>query len=235
MPITNTAPVPVPDDPASMPHDEMLDPGGQPHPHCRPYHDWLQHQPPEVLAAKRAEADAIFHRVGITFTVYGEDSGTERLIPFDIIPRTIPRAEWQRLEAGLKQRVRTLNAFLRDIYHGQEILEAGIIPREHIINNAQYRPEMRGIDVPGDIYAHIAGVDIVRADDGSFRVLEDNLRVPSGVSYMLENRRMMMRLFPELFAQQSIEPVAHYPAPSCCWRTCAVWRRVPFPTRRWCC
>ncbi|HTY49892.1 MAG TPA: circularly permuted type 2 ATP-grasp protein, partial [Steroidobacteraceae bacterium] len=128
-----------------------------------------------------------------------------------IVPRIIPREEWRTLEAGLKQRVRALNAFINDIYHGQEILKAGVVPAEHILCNAQYRPEMQGIDVPGGIYAHIAGIDVVRAGDGAFHVLEDNLRVPSGVSYMLENRKMMMRLFPELFAQQSIEPVSHYP------------------------
>ena len=115
------------------------------------------------------------------------------------------------LERGLKQRVQALNLFLHDIYHEQSILKAGVIPAEHVLGNAQYRPEMQGIDVPGGIYAHIAGVDIVRAGEGEYYVLEDNLRVPSGVSYMLENRKMMMRLFPELFATQSIEPVEHYP------------------------
>ena len=192
-------------------YDEMLDAQQVPRPHCRPYQAWLAAQSPQVLQAKRAEADAIFHRVGITFAVYGEGGDTERLIPFDIIPRIIPPQEWRTLEAGLKQRVRALNAFIHDVYHEQNILKAGVVPAEHILCNAQYRPEMQGIDVPGGTYAHIAGVDVVRSHDGSYRVLEDNLRVPSGVSYMIENRRMMMRLFPELFAQQSIEPVGHYP------------------------
>src|SRR6266853_1366663 len=160
---------------------------------------------------KRADADLIFHRVGITFAVYGDDQGTERLIPFDIIPRIIPAAEWKRLEAGLRQRVKALNRFIHDIYHGQSIVRAGVIPPEHIFCNAQYRPEMQGVDVAGDIYTHVAGIDVVRADDGEFYVLEDNLRVPSGVSYMLENRKMMMRLFPELFARNKVAPVAHYP------------------------
>ncbi len=195
----------------AQPYDEMLDANQAPRPHCRPYQNWFGAQSAEVLTAKRAEADAIFHRVGITFAVYGEGGDTERLIPFDIIPRIIPQQEWRILETGLKQRVRTLNAFIHDIYHDQNILKAGVVPAEHILCNAQYRPEMQGIDVPGGIYAHIAGVDVVRSHDGSYRVLEDNLRVPSGVSYMIENRRMMMRLFPELFAQQSIEPVGHYP------------------------
>jgi uncharacterized circularly permuted ATP-grasp superfamily protein len=179
--------------------------------HYQRYSKWLADQLPERLAQKRAEADALFHRVGITFAVYGQEEGTERLIPFDIVPRVLPREEWIRLETGLKQRVRTLNAFIHDIYHDQEILKAGVIPMEQVLCNSQYRPEMQGVDVPGGIYAHIAGIDIVRDDAGEFKVLEDNLRVPSGVSYMLENRKMMMRLFPELFAAHRVAPVDHYP------------------------
>jgi uncharacterized circularly permuted ATP-grasp superfamily protein len=189
----------------------MLDAAGLPRPHCRHYCSWLDEQPAERLAQKRTEADALFHRVGITFAVYGENAGTERLIPFDIVPRILPPGEWMQLETGLKQRVRALNAFVADIYHDQEILRAGVIPAEQILTNAQYRPEMQGIDVPGGIYAHISGIDVVRDDSGRFCVLEDNLRVPSGVSYMLENRKMMMRLFPELFARHPVEPVEHYP------------------------
>jgi uncharacterized circularly permuted ATP-grasp superfamily protein len=172
---------------------------------------WLEKQPPESVARKRAEADLSFRRVGITFAVYGDDAGTERLIPFDIIPRIIPAAEWTQLETGLVQRVKALNMFVHDIYHGQDIVRAGIIPAEQIYRNAQYRPEMQGVDVASDIYAHIAGIDIVRAGEGEFYVLEDNLRVPSGVSYMLEDRKMMMRLFPELFSRNRIAPVDHYP------------------------
>jgi uncharacterized circularly permuted ATP-grasp superfamily protein len=193
------------------PYDEMLEAGGPPRPHCRDYWSWLEGQPPGRLAQKRAEADALFHRVGITFAVYGENSGTERLIPFDIVPRILPADEWARLEAGLAQRVRALNAFIGDIYHEQRILRAGVIAPERVLCNAQYRPEMQGVEVPGGIYAHIAGIDVVRDANGSFCVLEDNLRVPSGVSYMLENRKMMMRLFPELFAQHAIQPVEQYP------------------------
>lgn len=172
---------------------------------------WLEKQPPESVARKRAEADLSFRRVGITFAVYGDDAGTERLIPFDIIPRIIPAAEWTQLQTGLVQRVKALNMFIHDIYHGQDIVRAGIIPPDQIYRNAQYRPEMQGIDVASDIYAHIAGIDIVRAGEGEFYVLEDNLRVPSGVSYMLEDRKMMMRLFPELFSRNRIAPVDHYP------------------------
>ena len=179
--------------------------------HYRAFDDWLQSQSAVSLADKRAEADLIFRRVGITFAVYGSEAGTERLIPFDIIPRIFPAAEWQLLEKGLKQRVRALNMFIRDIYHEQSIIRAGLISREQIVRNAQYRREMQGISVASDIYAHIAGIDIVRAGAGEFYVLEDNLRVPSGVSYMLEDRKMMMRLFPELFVRNKVAPVAHYP------------------------
>ncbi len=196
---------------AADPYDEMLDAEGSPRPHCRRYWHWLDEQPVERLAQKRAEADALFHRVGITFAVYGENAGTERLIPFDIVPRIVPVEEWRALEAGLKQRVRALNAFVTDVYHDQDILRAGTIPPEQLLCNAQYRPEMQAIDVPAGIYTHIAGIDVVRDGDGKFCVLEDNLRVPSGVSYMLENRKMMMRLFPELFARHPVEPVEHYP------------------------
>jgi uncharacterized circularly permuted ATP-grasp superfamily protein len=184
---------------------------GTSRPHYSSYDHWLKDQPAERLTQKRAEADAVFHRVGITFAVYGQEEGAERLIPFDIVPRVLPLDEWIRLEGGLKQRVRALNAFIHDIYHDQQILKAGIIPPEQVLCNSQYRPEMQGVDVPGGIYAHIAGIDIVRDDHGEFRVLEDNLRVPSGVSYMLENRKMMMRLFPELFSANRVAPVDHYP------------------------
>ena len=180
-------------------------------PHYREFEHWLSKQAADSLERKRIEADLNFRRVGITFAVYGSDAGTERLIPFDIIPRIIPAAEWSQLHLGLKQRVKALNLFIHDIYHEQNIVKAGVIPAEQVFRNAQYRPEMQGITVPSDIYAQIAGVDIVRAGEGEFYVLEDNLRVPSGVSYMLEDRKMMMRLFPDLFARHKIAPVAHYP------------------------
>jgi uncharacterized circularly permuted ATP-grasp superfamily protein len=184
-------------------------------PHYKQFSTWLSAQSDTYLSGRREEADLMFRRVGITFAVYGESGGTERTIPFDIVPRIFPASEWSRLEQGLRQRVTALNMFLHDVYHEQHILKAGVIPKEQVVNNAQFRPEMMGIDVPMDIYAHIAGIDIVRAthgeNTGEFFVLEDNLRVPSGVSYMLENRKMMMRLFPELFAQHRVAPVAHYP------------------------
>lgn len=192
-------------------YNEMYDAAGGVREHYKGYEHWLRETPPERIERKRAEADLAFHRVGITFAVYGEEAGKERLIPFDIIPRILPWKEWKALERGMRQRVRALNMFLWDIYHDQEILKAGRIPAEQVLNNAQYRPVMQGVDVPGGIYAHIAGVDVVRAGEGEFYVLEDNLRVPSGVSYMLEDRKMMMRLFPELFARHKVAPVQHYP------------------------
>jgi uncharacterized circularly permuted ATP-grasp superfamily protein len=187
--------------------------------HYQTYERWLGRQPQELMSSRRDEAEMIFRRVGITFAVYGDKdedgSGTERLIPFDLIPRIIPSHEWKEMEKGLKQRITALNRFLDDIYHGQEILKAGVIPAEPVLNNAQFRKEMMGVAVPGGIYSIISGIDIVRAcnpdGSGTYYVLEDNLRVPSGVSYMLENRKMMMRLFPELFAEHRIAPVAHYP------------------------
>ena len=193
--------------------------GSDVRPHYKAYAQWLARQASATMQARQAEAEMIFRRVGITFAVYGEKdesgAGTERLIPFDLIPRIIPSHEWSRMQQGLVQRVTALNRFIRDIYHGQDILKAGIVPRELIDGNAQFRPVMQGLQVPGDIYAHIAGIDIVRAPnaqgEGEYYVLEDNLRVPSGVSYMLENRKMMMRLFPELFSTHAVEPVAHYP------------------------
>ncbi len=179
--------------------------------HYRPLVEWLQGMPPERVAEKRREADLLFHRVGITFAVYGDEAGAERLIPFDTIPRIIPLAEWEMLARGLKQRVTALNRFLHDIYHGQEILKAGVIPAEQVLTNEAYQVAMVGLDLPNRVYSQISGIDLIRHEDGNYYVLEDNLRTPSGVSYMLENRKMMMRLFPELFARQAVLPIEHYP------------------------
>ena len=192
-------------------YDEMRMPDGAVRGQYRFFADWLERTSPERIKQKRGEAERAFHRLGITFAVYGEDAGTERLIPFDIIPRIVPAVEWQMLEAGLRQRVTALNMFLTDVFHERNIVKAGVMAEERIVGNAQYRPEMMGMNVPAGIYAHIAGIDLVRAGEGEYYVLEDNLRVPSGVSYMLENRKMMMRLFPELFSTQLIAPVEHYP------------------------
>jgi len=189
----------------------MLLASGAIRPQYQGFADWLQAQTPQHLAAKRAEADLLFHKVGITFAVYGDEAGAERLIPFDTVPRIVPADEWVTLQRGLAQRVTALNRFLHDIYHGHEIVKAGLIPAEQVFANAQYQPAMQGLDLPHGIYAHITGVDLIRHADGHYYVLEDNLRVPSGVSYMLENRKMMMRLFPELFDRYAVAPVAHYP------------------------
>ncbi|MBK6864590.1 MAG: circularly permuted type 2 ATP-grasp protein [Ideonella sp.] len=199
--------------------DEMQASADRVRDHYATYASWLARQEGDAMRSRREEAEVIFRRVGITFAVYGaqddDGAGTERLIPFDLIPRVIPAHEWSEMERGLRQRVTALNRFVHDVYHEQEIVRAGIVPAEQVLANAQYRPEMMGVDVPGGVYSHIAGIDIVRAANadgsGSYYVLEDNLRVPSGVSYMLENRKMMMRLFPELFAQHRVAPVAHYP------------------------
>ncbi|HKB53630.1 MAG TPA: circularly permuted type 2 ATP-grasp protein [Ramlibacter sp.] len=187
--------------------------------HYRAYADWLARQPGEVMRARREEAEMIFRRVGITFAVYGakdeDGAGTERLIPFDLIPRIIPAHEWSRLERGLVQRVTALNRFLHDVYHDQEIIRAGIVPADQILKNSQFRQQMMGVHVPNRIYSQVSGIDIVRASgergEGEYYVLEDNLRVPSGVSYMLEDRKMMMRLFPDLFSSHRVAPVQHYP------------------------
>ena len=191
--------------------DEMYDASGAVRPHYQAFARWLADTPDELLAQRRREADLLFHRAGITFTLYGDDQGTERLIPFDIIPRSIPASEWRMVERGCIQRVQALNMFLADLYHDQRIIKAGIIPAEQVLANEGYQIAMQGLDLHRDLYAHIAGVDLVRDGDGSYYVLEDNLRTPSGVSYMLEDRKMMMRLFPELFAAQRVAPIDHYP------------------------
>jgi uncharacterized circularly permuted ATP-grasp superfamily protein len=172
---------------------------------------WLETTPPEILASRRAQAEFMFRRIGITFGVYGDKDAAERLIPFDIVPRVISRAEWTRLAAGLTQRVTALNLFLKDVYGARAILKENIVPPELILQNPFYRPEMIGHRAPHDIWVHIGGIDIVRVDDQDFYVLEDNARTPSGVSYMLENREVTMRLIPDLFAEHQVAPVDDYP------------------------
>ncbi len=172
---------------------------------------WLETVSPQVLARGRDEAEAIFRRRGITFAVYGDTSGAERLIPFDVIPRILEAQEWAALSKGCIQRVTALNRFLDDIYGGQEILRAGVIPAEEILANEFFLKEAVGLKVPLGIHSHIAGVDVVRTGPEGWYVLEDNLRTPSGVSYMLEDRAAMQRIFPEIFQQNRVAPVAHYP------------------------
>ena len=182
---------------------------------CRPGYEflerWLESTPDELLARRRAEAELLFRRIGITFAVYGNADAEERIIPFDIVPRVLTKGEWARLSAGLEQRVKALNAFLADVYGAAEIVAAGKIPGDLVYRNPYFRPEMVGVRLAHDIYIQIAGIDIVRVDDQDFYVLEDNARTPSGVSYMLENREVMMRLFPDLFAVNRIAPVENYP------------------------
>jgi uncharacterized circularly permuted ATP-grasp superfamily protein len=191
--------------------DEMYTADGGIRSHYARFAQWLRDTSADKIAQNREAADLMFHRVGITFAVYGESTGTERLIPFDIVPHVIPGATWEKVARGLTQRITALNAFLHDVYHEQHILKAGKVPADKVLENSQFRPEMMHVNVPGGVYAHVAGIDLVKDADGEYYVLEDNLRTPSGVSYLLENRKMMMRLFPELFAAQTIRPVDHYP------------------------
>jgi uncharacterized circularly permuted ATP-grasp superfamily protein len=173
---------------------------------------WLDSQSLASVAALNQAATESFYRKGITFTVYSDACNTERVIPFDIIPRIIALSEWRIIEAGCAQRIRALNAFLHDIYHKQDIIRAGIIPAAQIFANACFQPSMLNVDLPGQIYAHISGIDLVRHDDGMYYVLEDNLRTPSGVSYMLEGRSISQQLMPSLFAKNNILGVEEYPA-----------------------
>ncbi len=173
--------------------------------------EWLDTQRIEDLKTKRTEAEALFRRTGITFAVYGDGEASERLIPFDIVPRIISASEWRRLAAGIEQRVKALNAFMYDIYHRQEILRAGRIPEELVVQNSAFVPEMMGVDPPLGIYSHIIGIDLVRTGPNEFFVLEDNTRTPSGVSYMLENRETMMHMFPDLFVKNRVAPIDNYP------------------------
>jgi uncharacterized circularly permuted ATP-grasp superfamily protein len=175
------------------------------------YDDWLKAQDAQRLTEKMRDAELVFRKTGITFAVYGDAESAERLIPFDIVPRIISGSEWRRLTLGIEQRVQALNAFLDDIYHRQEILRAGRVPKELIARNEAFLPEMIGMRPPAGVYTHIIGVDIVRTGEDEFFVLEDNARTPSGVSYMLENRETMMQLFPELFQRVRVRPVENYP------------------------
>jgi len=192
--------------------NEMQDKSGQVRSPYLRVEDWLKTLKRKDVDRAIKEAENRFRRQGITFAVYGDKEAAERLIPFDIIPRVFAASEWRRLSAGIEQRVRALNAFIHDIYHRQDILRAGRIPADVIIQNSAFVPEMMGINPARGIYSHIIGIDIVRISENEFYVLEDNCRTPSGVSYMLEDRETMMHLFPELFAHQRVAPVENYPA-----------------------
>ncbi|MFM5917922.1 MAG: circularly permuted type 2 ATP-grasp protein [Novosphingobium sp.] len=191
--------------------DEMLGADGGVRSAYGSYCDWYHRQDPAMMRRKGQEAETFFRKTGITFNVYGDDAGEERLIPFDMVPRIITANEWRKLVKGIEQRVRALNAFLHDIYHRQEIIRAGRVPEALIARNAAFLPQMMGMTPPGGVYTHIVGIDLVRTGPEEFMVLEDNARTPSGVSYMLENRETMMAMFPELFTAMDVRPVQDYP------------------------
>jgi uncharacterized circularly permuted ATP-grasp superfamily protein len=196
---------------SSVAHDEMHDASGAVRPAYADYCSWLQTQNPGWLRQQSDEAERLFRRTGITFNVYGDNDGEERLIPFDVVPRIIGAADWRKLSRGIEQRVRALNAFLHDMYHRQEIVRAGRLPEHLVSRNVAFLPQMVGFEPPGGVYTHVVGIDLVRTGDDGFVVLEDNARTPSGVSYMLENRETMMAMFPELFTRVAVRPVAEYP------------------------
>src|SRR5271155_2287706 len=191
--------------------DEMRGTGDAVRPAYAELSQWLGEIKPDVLDFRRREAELLFRRIGITFAVYGDPEAQERLIPFDVIPRIISASEWEIVKRGLEQRIKAINAYIKDVYGRREILKAGVVPEDLVFQNPVFRPEMNGQKVPHDIYVHIAGIDIIRIDADDFYVLEDNARTPSGVSYMLENREIMLRLFPELFSRYHVAPVENYP------------------------
>jgi uncharacterized circularly permuted ATP-grasp superfamily protein len=191
-------------------YDEMFESPGVPRPHYQALYRTLLELPPQELRKSQQAADLSFLHQGITFTVYGNKEGTERIFPNDLLPRIIPGQEWRRIEAGLTQRITALNLFLNDIYHEGRILADKVVPRELVYSCRHFRREMRGLNVPRNIYVSICGTDLIRLPDGSFAVLEDNLRVPSGVSYMLANRKVLKRVFPTLFRDYGVWPTDHY-------------------------
>src|ERR1044072_5575301 len=191
--------------------DEMNGVDGLTRPAYQELAGWLGKVTPDILQHRRRDAQLLFRRIGIAFAVYGEAEATERLIPFCVVPRILAANEWETVKRGLEQRTKALNLYIKDIYTKREVLRAGVVPEDLVFQNPVFRPEMNGQKVPHDIYVHIAGIDIVRVDAEVFYVLEDNTRTPSGVSYMLENREIMLRLFPELFARHRVAPVENYP------------------------
>jgi len=193
------------------PYDEMFESPGVPREHYQALHKTLLGLRPEELRKSQQAADLTFLHEGITFTVYGAKEGTEKIFPNDLLPRIIPSMEWAKIEKGLTQRLTALNLFLRDIYHEGRILSEGVVPRELVYSCKHFRREIRGLNVPRDIYVSVCGTDLVRLPDGSFAVLEDNLRVPSGVSYMLANRKVLKRVFPKMFRDYGVWPIDHYP------------------------
>src|SRR5271167_1636541 len=192
------AAMPTPSAAADRPMNEMFELDGRPRPECARVVNYLLSMEPQKLAQLSDWAHRMFLEMGVTFNVYGDDAGSERIFPFDPVPRIIPAATWTSVEAGLIQRVKTLNAFLADIYTHGEILKEGLVPRDLILGSPQFRHAAVGIKPPSDVFVTVAGIDLIRGPDGRFFVLEDNVRTPSGVSYVLQNRWIMTRLMPEL-------------------------------------
>jgi len=192
--------------------DELIGPGGRPRHAARALWKYLRALDEDELAERKSACEVAALVAGITFRVYFEETGVDRAMPFDLIPRVIALKEWQEIEAGLKQRVKALNLFIDDLYNDQQIIADGVFPAEMLANSVNFRPECRGVSPPLGIWAHICGSDLVRDGDGRVYVLEDNLRIPSGVSYMLENRQVMKRVFPELFENSGIQPIDDYPS-----------------------
>lgn len=190
--------------------DEMFQSDGSPRAHYRRLYETLGSMTAAEFRARCELADLTLINQGITFTVYGDAQGVEKPFPVDLVPRIVPAGEWQKIERGLKQRVRALNLFLQDVYHDEHILKDGKIPRELIVNAPNYRRAFVGANVPGDIYVHVCGTDLIRDGDGTYRVLEDNCRTPSGVSYMIENRLLLTRVFPSLFRENFVRPIDGY-------------------------
>jgi uncharacterized circularly permuted ATP-grasp superfamily protein len=211
MRLSNAARLDPRDEGMRVAFDEMHGSDGSVRPEYAEVARWLEQTASGTVEQRRREAELLFRRIGITFAVCGEEDAQERLIPFDVIPRVLSASEWDLLRRGLEQRVKAINLFIKDVYSRREILRAGIVPEEMVFQNPVFRPEMNGQKVPHDIYVFVAGIDIVRVDAETFYVLEDNARTPSGVSYMLENREIMLRLFPDLCSRHRIAPVDNYP------------------------
>jgi uncharacterized circularly permuted ATP-grasp superfamily protein len=205
--------IPWHDYPAAASFDELIGPGGQPRAAASALIAFLSDLGGEELVTRQAAADLAIRSMGITFTVYHEEGGSiDRAWPLDIIPRVIAVHEWRRIEAGLRQRTQALNLFIDDIYHQQRIVKDDVFPRQYLLDSVNYRSQCAGVDPPQGVWAHVCGSDLVRGADGTMYVLEDNLRVPSGVSYMLENRQVVKRVFPEIFEAAGILPVDDYPS-----------------------
>jgi uncharacterized circularly permuted ATP-grasp superfamily protein len=192
-------------------YDELIDENGRPRPGAQLLIDKIESLPEGDLALRQKEAEALLLKMGITFNVYGRDEGTEKIFPFDLIPRIVSSADWQQIESGLRQRIYALNLFLQDIYNDKKILKDKVVPEDLVLTSKTYRKECEGFTPPRGIWCHVTGTDLIRDRDGKFYVLEDNLRCPSGVSYVLENRQVLKRTFPQVFQASKVRPVDEYP------------------------